>query len=144
MSELARRVSERMVEVGKQVRADYQEAWDQMSAIEKRDPDAVQKLEELVAVIEAKRKSDRLESFEKLAKIVGDASGEVQRVLADVALRNFERGEERGEDEAFRRMAQSVDRLGFAMFGRSWVEDQISEVIREQYGERKKGNGRKD
>jgi len=127
-----------MVEVGKQLKADYQEAWDQMSAIEKRGPDAVRKLEELVAVIEAKRKSDRLESFEKLARIVGDASGEVKEALADVALKNFEKG----QDEAYQRMAQSLDRLGYAMFGKSWVEDQITEVIRQQYGERKKGNGK--
>jgi len=139
MSALKERYEERIENLRRQLMADHKAAWEEMSEAERESDDAEKTLGELVVIIEAKRKADRLQSFEKLAKIVADASGEVQQVLAEVALKNFQRG----EDEAFKKMAQSLDRLGYNLFGRSWIEGQINEVIREQYGSVKgKGNGK--
>jgi len=140
MSELAKRVNERMKDIEQQVRADYQAAWERLNEFERYRGD-LRHLHQLVAEIELQREEKRLASLEKLLSVLAGATGEVQQALADVALKNFQRG----EDSAYQKMAQKVDQLAFSMFGRSWVEDQITEVLEAQYGkERKRGNGKKE
>jgi len=137
-SKLGAVVDERMKEVERQIRADYTAAQERLDEVQ-WGPDAVKRLTRLVAEIELQRQESRLASLEKLLAVLAGATGEVQEALSELAVKNFERG----QDSAYKSIGESLDRLGYNLFGRSWVEEKITEVLEAQYG-KGKGNGRKD
>jgi len=132
-------VDERMKDVEQQIRADYEEALSQMSRTERQSPGARKRLAELVAIIESKRAEQKLQSLEKLVAILADASDDVKEALAELAVKNFERR----QDRAYQRISERLDMLGYRLYGSKWVESTIADVVKEHYGQLKgKGNGK--
>jgi hypothetical protein len=96
-------------------------------------------LAELVAIIESKRAEQKLQSLEKLVAILADASDDVKEALAELAVKNFERR----QDRAYQRISERLDMLGYRLYGSKWVESTIADVVKEHYGQLKgKGNGK--
>lgn len=144
-SKLEAVVDERMGPIAEQIRADHQQALSQMSEIEKGGPDAVKRLNQLVAEIELRRAEDRLEHLEKLLIVLADTTTEVKEALADVASKNFRAGRTQAEKV----LSERLDLMLIRMYGKEkWMKNKVEGLVREhytdleaRYSELKRGNG---
>jgi hypothetical protein len=136
-SKLESVVNERMKGLREQMVADFELAKSRLSEAERQEPGAAKRLQEIMALIETQRAEERLQSLEKLLQVLEGAIGEVRAAVARLAHANYQKG----EADAFKRMADRLDAFGFDLFGSKWVDEAIKDVVKQKYQRKERGNG---